>query len=316
MNTTLSMRDDYPSHTVVGHAPAGTPTGPAVILLNRSSRLLRREYLRDLTDQGFTEIVTVERANDAYTVESLSIEFGNVRFILVEQEFNIGEAINLAMTYIQSESVVVVWSTMGVPQGIDRAVASLREHPMRGCVAPLLRGERNEPLPTMEAPAFHRRSLRIIDLPVRGTGGKTIYPYDYVGLYNRNVFSRLNGFDPDIPHPFWQRLDFGFRVYLTGGDIPVVPAFRISYKSIPVPEDRTIDRSYARFFAKNLAVKVSAQGARIPRGEVIRFALRSRLGIGSTISVFQNARQWIAVTGRDLRMDPRDLVERWSVESE
>ncbi len=308
------MRKNHLSHTVVGHTPGGISTRPALILLNRSSRLLRREYLLELTEHGFSEIVTVERADNAYTVESLSIEFGNVRFVLIEEDFNIGEAINLAMSYIQTESVVVVWSTMGVPQGIDRGLVTLQSHPLRACVAPLLRGERNEPLPTMEAPAFHRRALRIVDLAVRGNGGKTIYPYDYVGLYNCNAYSRLGGFDPEIPHPFWQRLDFGFRVYLTGGDIPIVPAFRVTYKSIPVPEDRTIDSSYARFFAKNLAVKVSPQGVRIPRGEVIRFALRSRMGVGSTMKVFRDSREWLAMKGQELRIDPRDLVERWSVE--
>ncbi len=329
MSTTPSMRNDnlshtypshtypshtYPSHTVVGHPPAKTGPNPAIILLNRSSRLLRRDYLLELIEAGFSEIVSVEKADDAYTVESLSIEFRQVRFILIEESFSVGESINLAMTYLQSERAIVLWSTMGVPRGMERALEILRNNPRCACVAPLLRGERNDPLPTMHAPAFHNRTLRILDLPVRGSTGKTIYPFDYVGLYDRTAFQRSGGYDPGISHPYWQRLDFGFRLYLTGGDIPLVPSFRIVYKSLPDPEDRTINRSYARFFARNLAIKLTPQGVRISRAATIRFALRSRMGVPASIRVFRSAATWLALNGRDIKMDPRDLVEQWGVE--
>ncbi len=317
MSTTRLTRNTDASHTVVGRQPSGRGKKPAIILLNRSSRFLRREYFRELVDAGYTEIISVETADNAYTVESLSIEFQQFRFILIDEPFNVGEAINLAMAYVVAESAIVLWSTMGVPQGVERAAETLRKGSRRVCVVPLLRGERNDPLPTMHAPAFHKRTLKIIDLPVRGAGEeKTISPFDYVGLYSRGEFVRVGGYDGEINHNFWQRLDFGFRTYLTGGDIPCVPTFRIAYKSTPEPEDRTLDEGYARFFAKNLIFRLTSQGIKIPLAAVIRFVLRSRLGVVFSLRVFAAARVWLTARSGDIRIDPRDLVDRWSVNHE
>lgn len=326
MSTIPSTSDAYPSHSVVGRTPAdsargnggsaSSPGDTAVVLLNRSSRLLRREYLAELVSAGFREIVSVEESDRSYTVESLSREFDSVRFILVEEPVNPGQAINLAMHYVHSAYAVVVWSTMTVPHGIERAIESLAIERSRVCVAPVLRGERSEALPTVHAPAMHRSSLRIVPLPVRGDGGRTIVPFDYVALYRTERFRTIGGYDAEIAHPFWQKLDFGFRIHLFGGDIPIVPLFRVAYRSMPEPEDQTIDESYARFYAKNLAIRVHDGETRIPRTAAVAFAIRSRLGVTASIRTFQDARRWLESVGDRITVDPRDLVEEWSVEHE
>ncbi len=287
-----------------------------MILLNRSSRLLRRDLLADLVDRGFREVVSVETSERSYTVESLSREFPQARFILTEGSVTIGEAINLANHYVHSEYALVLWSTMGVPQNLEKGVELLQNRPARVCVAPLLRGERGEALPTVQAPALHRKALRIIPIPLRGDGGFTIFPYDSAAVYHGEPFRRVGGYDPRIPHPFWQKLDFGFRIHLWGGDIPVAPTMRISYKSMPEPEDQTINESYARFYAKSLAVKLTSQGAAIPPLAALGFALRSGIGFSAAIRLFQDAKVWVAAHQHSFRVDPRDLVERWSVDHE
>ena len=130
MSTIRSTRDNEPAHTVVGRTPpaakSGEPSLPAVVLLNRSSRLLRRELLVELVEAGYREIVSVEPSERSYTVESLTREFEQVRFILIDQSVNTGEAINLAVTYLHAEYMVVIWSTMDVPQGVERALQTAK----------------------------------------------------------------------------------------------------------------------------------------------------------------------------------------------
>jgi len=287
-----------------------------VILLNRSSRLLRRDRIAELVEHGFQEIVSVEASERSFTVESLSREFPQARFILTDSTITIGEAINLANHYVRSEHALVLWSTMGVPQNLEKGIELLYNRPARVCVAPLLRGERGEALPTIQAPALHRKALRIVPIPLRGDGGFTVFPFDYVALHNVERFRRVGGYDATIAHPFWQKLDLGFRIHLWGGDIPVVPTMRISYRSMPEPEDQTINESYARFYAKNLAVKLTAQGATIPPMAALGFALRSGIGFSPAIRLFRDARVWVATHEHSYRVDPRDLVERWSVDHE
>ena len=97
MSTTRLTFDGEVDYTVVGHGPARTDDTPAVVLLNRSSRLLRRDHIAALVADGFLEIVSVELQENAFSVEALSTEFPHVRFALVSRRIDIGTQIALAL---------------------------------------------------------------------------------------------------------------------------------------------------------------------------------------------------------------------------
>lgn len=306
------MADTQAGYTVVGPRPGsgGTRT-TGVILLNRSSRLLRRELIDALVQGGYQEIISVEPRSNSYTVEALAREFPRVRFILLDRPFSIGAHVNLAMAHAVSESMVVMWSTMDPPNGITRAQALLQNETLI-CVAPLIRGERGEVLPSVQVPAMHRRALRVLSLPPRGDRSDTLFPFDYVGLYHRNRFLHAREYDEEIVSPFWQKLDFGFRLYLWGERIVVYPPFRMTYRSMPEPEDQTGDSGYARFYAKNLAIRFREGRAGVPRRQIVPFAVRSGIGVLRARRIFGDARTWVESSAERYIHDPKTLVEEWS----
>ena len=308
------MRDPDERYTIVGPARPETPTeGDGIVLLSRSSRLLRRELIRDIVAAGFREVISVEAQQHSYTVESLTREFPQVRFILLNRELNIGSRINLAMEHATTNSVLVMWSTMETPVGLERARRQLAADRVP-CVVPLLRGERGEALPTVQAPALHRKALRVLALPLRGDHVETLTPFDFVALYDRRRFLAQGGFDEEIENAFWQKLDFGFRTYLWGGHIYALSSFRMNYRSMPEPEDQTGDRGYARFYAKNLAVRLADGVGRIPTLQAFGFAVRSGLGVSRTVRLFRGARNWVRDNRERFVRDPRSVVEEWSVD--
>jgi hypothetical protein len=299
--------------TIVGASRSvRRPDAVGVLLLNRSSRLLRRTLIQELVDSGFNEIVSVEPQEHSYTVEALVQEFPQVRFLLLTRELNIGSQINLGMQHMNADHALVMWSTMEPPSGVRRALPVLGDRTV--IVAPQLRGERGEVLPVLQAPAMQRRSLRVLSLPLRTDRSETLFPFDFVGLYDRKLFLRFDGFDEEIGNPFWQKLDFGFRTHLWGGQITALSTFRASYLTMPEPEDRTNDRGYARFFAKNLAIRITNEGAHIPKLHFLTFAIRSGLGIPRSIAVFRAVRKWLHLYRHRFTADPRTMVEQWSVE--
>ncbi|MEX2442868.1 MAG: hypothetical protein WD492_04660 [Alkalispirochaeta sp.] len=313
MSTTRSTPEADDRFTIVG-APRTSrrPGAVGVLLLNRSSRLLRRALIRELVEKGYNEIVSVEPQEHSYTVEALTREFPQIRFLLLTRELNIGAQINLGMQHLDADHALVLWSTMDPPSGVDRAIPVLEERTV--VVAPQLRGERGEVLPVLQAPAMQRRSLRVLSLPLRTGRSTTLFPFDFVGLYNRRLFLRFDGFDEEIHNPYWQKLDFGFRTHLWGGNILALSTFRASYQTMPEPEDQTSDRSYARFFAKNLAIRVTDEGAQIPRLHFLTFAIRSGLGVPRSITVFRAVRAWLRLYRHRFVADPRTMVEQWSVD--
>jgi hypothetical protein len=207
----------------------------------------------------------------------------------------------------------VIWSTIDPPSAIDRA----RDQPAAcddPCIAPASRTETGESIHVVEVPARLGRSLRVLSLPLRAAEADTIYPFDNVALYDRQRFLSLGGFDPLISSPHWQRLDFGFRTYLAGRRIRVVPHFRVTYRTLPEPEDRTVDRSYVRFFARNLAFRTDRGRVRIPLIQLIGFAIRARIGLLGAIRIYRDAQHWVESRSHQIRRDAVDIVSDWSPE--
>ncbi|SIQ01532.1 hypothetical protein SAMN05920897_102218 [Alkalispirochaeta americana] len=316
MSTTPLTRERKIPYTVVGHRrQKADPSLPALVLLNRSSRLVRRDYIAAIVEQGFSEIISVELRENAFTVESLNIEFPAVRFLLLDTPLNPGAQINLALGLIVAETVMVMWSTMELPGNLLRARDSLLAGKSL-CLAPSLRGERGEQLPVVQVPALHRRALRVMTLPLRTTPLATLFPFDYVGLYHRPRFEKAGGFDEEIERPFWQCLDLGFRIALWGGQIRIDPTFRMSYRSMPEPEDQTAGGGYDRFYARNLAVRLREKGPCVSPLQAIPFSLRSGCGLLETLRVFSEASRWVEENRERFVRDARTVIREWSVDHE
>lgn len=314
MSTTPLTPDSDSPYTIVGKRnPDTAGSGPGVILLNRSSRLVRRDYIAEIVAAGFSDILSVESRQDSFSVEALSSEFPTVRFLLLERPLSIGGRINLAMNLISAEQVLVMWSTMELPTGTTRAVESLVGGDLV-IVAPALRGERGEALPVVQTPALQRRALRILSLPTRGTPVETLFPFDYVGLYHRRRFMQSGLYNEQIERPFWQKMDFGFRLAMWGARIGVDPTFRMSYRSMPEPEDQTATGGYSRFYARNLAVRIPERGAVVPLLQALPFSLRGRRNLVETYRVFRDASRWVEENRERFLRDARTVIAEWSVD--
>lgn len=313
MNSTRSTPDEGADYTVVGGTDGTTSDVPALVVLQRGSRLSREEYFRRVRAAGFLEVLSIEPRDHSYSVESLTRAYPGVRFVLLNRSLNVGERINLAAGLVRSATFLVIWSTIDPPAGIERArdLLASRDDP---CIAPASRTESGEAIPVVEVPARLGRSLRVLSLPLRAAEADTIYPFDNVALYDRQRFLSLGGYDPRISSPHWQRLDFGFRIYLSGRRIRVVPHFRVVYRTVPEPEDRTVDRSYVRFFARNLAFRTDRGRVRIPLMQLIGFAIRARIGLVGAIRIFRDARRWVDSRADQIRRDAVDIVNDWSPE--
>jgi hypothetical protein len=313
MSTIHSTLEKVP-YTVVGQRAniRRKEDAPAVILLNLSSRLVRRDYLAELVHQGFSEIISVEAQENSFSVEALSQEFPSVRFLLLPEVANTGLNIDIAATLIAADTFLVMWSSMDVPTDIARAGEYLRET-KRVCVAPGLRSDHGEQLPVVQTPAMQRRTLRVLSLPVRGQSVTTLFPFDFVGLYHRERFLSMRGFDTEINHRYWQLLDLGFRVAMWNREILVVPGFRMSYRTMPEPEDQTPTPGYARFYARNLAVRFKNGVPIVSRWQALPFATRARLGLRETIRTFSEASEWVHEQEQHVQRDARQVIQEWQV---
>jgi hypothetical protein len=315
MSTTRSI-SDIP-YTIVGGTRVQQSgqdiRGISAVVLDRGSRTVRSDSLESLVKAGVDEIVAVLGPAPHYDVEQLASRISSARFVLLGSEVTPGEQINIGVHESMYPLVLVIWSDSDLGILSDRVMQRIHDGDAL-CAVPTIRSERAVVVPSVTAPAFHGTLFRTIPTQPGKQRSESLYPFDYVGMYNRRRFTSIGGYDRNIQNPYWQRLDFGVRAYLWGERIAVVPEFRVDASRPLPPDDTTPDASYARFHLKNLAVKFGGDSGRIPLRYGIRFLFRSGLGPAAAIRVFREVRAWVKGSRYRFTQDARRLTELWEVD--
>jgi len=284
----------------------------SAVVLDRGSRTVRGESFERLMAAGVDEVISVLGPAPHYDVEQLAAKMSNVRFVLLRSEVTTGEQINIGIHISTHPQVMVLWSDSELGRLTDRAMQRIRENNAL-CAVPTIRSDRGVIVPSVFAPAFHGTLFRTIPTQPGKQHADTLYPFDYVGIYSKEKFTGIGGYDRSIGNPYWQRLDLGLRAYLWGERIAVVPELRVDANR-PLPtDDTTPDASYARFHLKNLAVKFGGDSGRIPTRYILPFLFRSGLGPAVALRIFRDIRSWVRTNKYRFCQDARRVTELWEV---
>jgi hypothetical protein len=317
-----------PSYTAVGGSERGNATGVSAILLNRGGRYPRRTFFTELEKAGFDYVVSLEGPQDRYDLEDLSDRFPFVRFIILKESISLGEQINLAVSEMESPLFFVLWNDLRILYGGSAAKLSSWFYPggksKRFCTVPVIQNPPLETLHTLTAPALYRprmpwksgETVQSLRFPPLTEAQPSLYPFDGVGLYDRDRFIRLGGFDRAIQNPYWQIMDLGFRAHLWGEEIRCTQLIRLSCEGEPSPEDTTADAGYRRFYLRNLAPVFRKDAAHGPLRFFPPYYFRTGGGIFAAWEEFRENRQWVSDNAPRFKQDARNLATLWKQEAE
>ena len=330
----LTFSGDLPSYTAVGGTDRRASTGLSAVILNRSGRYPLYGLFEELGKAGFDYVISMEGSNTRYDVEALSADFPFVRFILLKEKVSPGEEINLAAAELSSPLFFVLWNDLKILRGggaermAERLVLGAGSQPgqdtgnpyKRLCTAPLIQDGRSETMPTLIAPAlvpegksggFAGSIIKTIRFFSRKEAFPSLYPFDGIGIYDRERFMRLGGFDPAIKNFYWQLMDFGFRSFLWGEEIAFTRMVKLSYEGVLPEEDSTPGDGYLRFFLKNMAPVFRSDYAHIPLRRFPGY-YRKRGGVlFGAWEEFSAARDWVKTNRYRFCSDARTIAERW-----
>ncbi len=320
MSTTPSIfKRPRAPYTVVGGSRGAGPApdrsrGEAltVLLLARGGRFHREEHLRELAGLRDVQVLSVEGAGPAYDLEELSRRDPAIRFLLLREPATPGERINLGMGEALSERVLVLWSDMR-DEG-DSLAAALKV-PQREllCQVPKLKSARGEVLPSILVPAMIKGRLKVLPWKPAREDMRSLYPFDYCGLYSRRRFLQLGGYDPWMRNPYWQKMDFGFRAGLWGETVAWQPRLQFAYTAEPEGEDNTPDPSYKLFFLRNMAVRFTGDSGLLPFSRLPQYAMRSGSGLLDSLKEFREVRAWVHENRFRFQGDVPSLLGRWEM---
>jgi hypothetical protein len=321
------FNETLPSYTAVGGKERFASTGISAVLLNRSGRYPRRTFFQELEKTGFDYVISIESSPERYDMEELSGRFPYVRFILLRREISLGEQINLAASELDSPLFFVLWNDLKIFAGggsrrMAERLSGGQEEPKeaeekkrpfkRLCTVPVIQNSRFEIIPTVIAPMVFRKKVRTTFFPP-GEGLPSLYPFDGVGIYDRDRFIQLGGFDSTLKNTHWQFMDFGFRAHLWGEEISLTQQIRLSYDGEIPAEDNTTEASYRRFYLKNLAPVFRGDYAHLPLRRFPGYLFRSGEDPFAAWEDFSESRRWVRTNRFRWRCDAHTITERWDI---
>jgi len=301
--TVLSGTEDIPV--------VKTPLG-VIILNNGSAGSYRIKILENLIKNGFSSIVSIERSAENYNLEELTQKFPCVKFLVPLEKVSIGDMINMGMKEIDTESVLVLNDSILISQNLfsniilERVLAEKKL-----CVIPRLVNSQRQILPIRFSPVIEKSTFKVMSSSVISDKCPTLYPFDFIGIYNRNRFMHIGGFDYTITSPYWQNLDFFVRAWLWGEKIVISPMLQLAYDdNVPIM-DSTPDKSQLRFFLKNCAPKFTNDHCYIPISKFFQYKKRSISSFSEAIKYFSDARKWVEINKYRFQKDITMLIQEW-----
>ena len=281
--------------------------GVDAVIMSRGGWYNFSSIVQQLLNLGCTSIISVEMPNKSLDLESMSAEHPYVKFLVPSQKITAGEGINIAMSELKGDWVVVLWNEQViVDEKLLLKALNFASGAKRICMAPILISKNNDLLYTQMIPILKEGHFYTEALQTLQNNLRTIYPFDFSGIYNRRKFIEFAGFDP-----YWQNLDFGFRSYLWGEEIRLSTHFKLKYLASLPPEETSHDDSYTRFYLKNL--KPTMKNGEACMSFDVFFSYMKNMGANpfKAYNYFKNGKKWVKANEKRFKISPYDLISNW-----
>jgi hypothetical protein len=327
MNTTRSIfNNKITPYTVVGGTEHGTSSGISAVVLNRQGHYPRRSLFQELEKAGFDYVISIESSSPHYDIEDLAGRFPFVRFVLPENEINLGEQINIAAHETKSPLFFVLRNDLkiiagGTARRMAERLSVIQKQSIengekkasikRLCTIPVIANSRYEALPTIVTPMTHRKIVQTAFMQPQMEGQFSLYPFDGIGIYDRDRFIMTGGFDAALENTHWQLMDFGFRAHLWGEEIALSLQLKVLCEGEPIAQDKAVDQSYRRFNLRNIAPVFIGGYDHLPLNCFLSFWVKSGEDILSAWAEFSESRKWVMENKKNWKFDVHTITGLW-----
>ena len=286
----------------------------SAVLLSRGGSHFRAKMLEVLVQCGFESVVAVETDPESYNIENMSARYPTVKFVVTLEKLTAGEMVNIGIEESSAEHVFVLWDDVKFTAGmllphLASRLSALNQY----CVVPRLI-TKIQGMPVVTSPSALSSKFQVLRSSSVKDGEPTLYPFDFVGLFDREKFITLGGYDYTIDSPYYQNLDLAVRSWLWGEKTTISTAFQLCYEeSLPV-EDHTANLSELRFYLKNLVPVHKGDHGVIPSSAFPRYMLHSSCGFVEALKNFKDAQLWTEKNKYRFKTDIVSLMENWGKE--
>lgn len=285
----------------------------SVILLNTRGSHFKLNIFENLIACNFRSIISVEPDAKNFSLDDTAKKFPDVKFIIPLEKATDGELVNLAMSEVTASYALVLRDNLYIPSGI--ILQNLAERLTKDdvyCIVPRLLDSNKNGIPVQFIPSVEKTHFAVETSGSVADGTKTIFPYDYIGLYNRKKFIQLGGFDYTIQSPYWQNLDLGLRSWLWGEQTRLTTMLHFAYMDEISLNEKEVNLDYLRYHLKNELPRYKFDHAYLSKFSFLQFKINSSCGLLEARRMFTDARKWVEKNKYKFKMDLASFVENWS----
>ncbi len=286
----------------------------SVILLNSTGPQFHIPIIENLLTCGFKSIISIEPNNENFNIGNIAKKYPTVKFFIPLEQTSVGELINAAVCELDSKCFLVLKDSLYIPSGF--IMENLAENLINEdifCLVPRLFTKENLSAPMHIIPRAEKGKFLMDQVSSVSDLMPTVFPYDFIGLYNLKKFINLGGFDYTITSSYWQLADLSLRAWLWGEKINITTRFFIAYKeNLPV-FDGTPDLSYLRFYLKNILPRYKSNFAYISNFSFLNFLYHSSCGFFESLKQFKDAKKWVKSNEYKFVQDLQNFIESWKL---
>lgn len=274
---------------------------------------LRTQTIENLLVADYAAIIWVTAGgSNAHSIEDLSKKYPTVKFVVPQEECTIGALINTAVSLVTTTHFLLLKDIIHVSQNIlpPNIAANFIKQDLF-CIAPRLLDTNGEGVIINNFPESTKGRFRISSASFVCDGLPVIYPVDFIGLYSRQKFIQLGGYDTNIKSVYWQNVDLGTRAWLWGEEIRVTTQITLSYNRDKETDDVTRDYGYLYYYLKNVLPVFRDDHGCVKGSSFLNYKLATHCGWFEAKDLFNEARRWVTLNQYRYKCDIRGLVETW-----
>ncbi|MEL3908148.1 MAG: hypothetical protein P1P64_03940 [Treponemataceae bacterium] len=321
MNTIpITFNENIGAYNIVGGEEQDNETTEnyfSVFILHRCDSIISDTVFENILSFNFKSVFAILNNPQTISIESLSTKFPSIKFIRTLEKVTTGEMINICANESLSKFFIVLWTdTIITSQGFITTMLDQLNAKNKICTVPSLLSSKLEVLPNQIIPMLTDGKIfttQKVNTIFDKT--KTIYPFDFIGIYNRESFTELAGFDHTLKNSYWQLLDFSLRAFLWGYSMTIATSFKVQYLDEIAVEDTSIDESYRKFFLKNLAPSIKKVNGKneayIPFILFFSYLKNSGENFFRSWKKFKAGRAWVTINKDRFENTALNLLSSW-----
>ncbi len=300
LNASLMAKTEY----AIRGSPHHRAAAIEVLLLHQGDAYRKRDCITRLLELGYHHILLVE-SPQSYS----SPRNSTLRYLLLQNSESLAHQINIGILESQARYVLVLNSSLIPIHTLRHLNSQIAKE--RLCIAPTLLDKRGSSLPTIHVPVMKSNHLQILQTHSVEHGSRTLFPHAYCGLYHREKFLFLGGYDLAIEQSYWQLCDFGTRAALWGEEIVLSTTYSIQLTTQLATANTTVESAYKRFYLKNILPRYAGDRCTLPLSELLPFVIHFRDGLIKNCLLFLKIRRWVHRHRYRYQEDFRKLIELW-----